>query len=245
MKKLILAVLLLGGGLHAQILRPILTGLNVSTGGGGGITEVCHVPLTGNGTGSITSDPVDCIGSNLVCFVAAGAAAVKVTTNVTVIDSTAPLNGYAPVANSLSAQNGDIGLFYQVGILGTTGVTFAMTGGNFSAGEALCVSGAMGVFDQGTNDYAANTGTASTIQPQAITPTQDNEIVVVACAGAENTISVTSGVTQQYNTTFAGGVAISVAIGYVVQTSATMIQPTCTAGSSAAGSLEAGIGSFQ
>jgi len=243
MKRIVL-LLTICSLLSAQMPFPGFGLTHAVGGGGGGISLVCEAPLIGNGTGSITSGLVDCTGSSLTCFVAAGSAASKVTVNATVSDSTS-LTPYTFVANSLSAQNGDIGLAYRTGITGSSVQVFIMTGGSFSSGIGACFSGAMGTFDQGTNQYAANTGTASTIQPASITPVHDNEIVIVVCAGAENTISVTSGVTTQYNTTFTGGVAISTALGWIVQTTATAIQPTCTAGSSAAGSLEAGIGSFQ
>lgn len=111
------------------------------------------------------------------------------------------------------------------------------TGHTFTSGAfgSLCVSAFSGaalssVFDQQTAGGSAAGGAGTTVQPGSVTPTQDDELIISGVGGNQyaNPPTVDSGFTIPANQPTVDGVNFGSTIGYLIQTSASAVNPTWT-----------------
>lgn len=135
-------------------------------------------------------------------------------------------------------------IFYAKNPKVGTGHTFTLTPGGVGY-PTLCVEGFSGVdtispFDQETG--AGSSGITTSLATGSITPTQDNELVIVGhCAENTNAASINSGFTiaqQKYI-----GAGESGMLAYKIQTTAAAVNPTVTL--PAADYLSVAIASFK
>ncbi len=182
------------------------------------------IPATANGTNS--SPAVDTTGATLlVAFVddeTAGAAA----------PSDNKSNTWSPLT-SKTGQFTTGRLFYVANPVVGSGHVFSNTGGtNFGSAVFMAFSGTATTspFDQ---ESGAGTSGATTLQPGSITPSQANCVLVTGVGfGSTQTYSINSGFSTPLQTNFAGGVGSGSGMSYLVQTSASAVNPTWTPTSS-------------
>lgn len=120
-------------------------------------------------------------------------------------------------------------LYYVANPTVGTGHTFTCPSGNQPALVVAAFSGVSTVspVDQQNGFGPAN---ASTIQPGSVTPAEDDELVVSGCAQYSSASMSASGMTVANTVPDNGGVNIGTAMAYVVQTTATAINPTWSTG---------------
>lgn len=107
------------------------------------------------------------------------------------------------------------------------GHTFTSTGVGF--GPAICVGafsgGAVNPFDTGKDN--GNTGAASPVSTGSITPSVDNEIIIVGGSTQADVTGMDSGVTLLEHVAF-GGFWSGAGLGYKIQTTAAAINVSVT-----------------
>src|SRR5215469_977609 len=130
----------------------------------------------------------------------------------------------------------DVRLYYCASPTVGTGHTFTVgttTGNIFASLEVQAWSGAATshCLDQSTG----GTRQAMAIQPGAITPSQNNALLVTAIAPSSdsaNATAIDSGFTITDNNSFVGGTNVAGALAYLIQTSAATVNPTWTVSTS-------------
>lgn len=143
-----------------------------------------------------------------------------------------------------SSVSGSTKIFYSVPTSVGSGHTFTATTGNFFGTiSAAAFSGALqsGPFDQ---ENGANNSSTTTLATGSVTPSVANELIIASpmCTnGRTFTIDSSFSITTQANggaSDFSGGIA------YLIQTSASAVNPTWTQSGSAA-QMAAAIATFK
>lgn len=174
-----------------------------------------------------TTASIDTTGASLLVAVCGGDPPAS---NFTVSDSKGNTWTALTEASGGGFPNGR--MYYVANPTVGTGHTFTLGGTNIYAGiEVASFSGITSTspFDQqnGVAGSAADGGTA-TAQPGSITPSENNELVVAGiCVSDSSTVTINSGMTvAPGQIPYAGGSNPTIAIAYIVQTTAAAINPT-------------------
>jgi hypothetical protein len=222
---------------------------NFVSGGGGG-PLLAHLAQGSTDSNSFTSSAINTTGASLIVIGLAwyGPNAASLTPT----DSQS--NTYTAAASTKQVTTSPyLELYYKYSPSTSSSHTFTAGGVNvtYPLMFVFAFNGTTGAsVDQGTN--FGNAGSASSIQPNPITPLHNNEIIVSLVGvntqpTSNGAISIDSGFTQPdasvgYNISTAGHYGGSMA--YLVQTTAAAINPTWSWTPAASG-LGANIGSFQ
>lgn len=159
-------------------------------------------------------------------------------------------NSYTALNNYTAGSVLSTTLFYVASPTVTSSMTFTAgsVGGNF---PVICVAGFSGTAASTPFDVQNGGGSLgfNPVQPGSITPSVNNELVVSgygnAASGAPNTMSIDSGFTISSQTAGAAGASWGGAIAYLIQTSASAVNPTWSTTSVTASSSQANIASFK
>jgi len=187
-------------------------GLIPPIAGASGPTLIAHTAATGQG---VTSSTINTTGTTLLV---AGVSAYADTAGIT--DSAGNTWSSAPLYH----VNGDAGIqiFYVISPTTSASHTFTTQSNGY---PSLCVQ-AWGSFT-GISLDVYNGATAA--QPGSITPNHNGELVVTAMtsySATASTASVDSGFTISDQEPGVEGVDVGAAFAYLVQTTATAIDPT-------------------
>lgn len=188
-------------------------------------THLGNIAAVGGANGNTTA-AVDTTGANLIVLVVTDFAAGP---GVTLSDSKG--NTWTGLtAQTNSSNNGRVRIYYCFAPTVGSGHTFTVSGtGTFSAVGGAFFSGAVtSPFDQQNGAQNSNTG-STTLQPGSITPTEDNELVIVATNFNENgSVSIDGGFTEATELAPAGATNFGTMLAYLPQTTATAVNPTLT-----------------
>lgn len=187
---------------------------------------IAHVEAS-LGVNGGTTGAIDTTGAS---FLVASVAWYSLGTGPTVTDSKS--NTWSSLT-TYSAAGIANRLWYCIPSSVGSGHTFTGTGsGSYSSMQVLAFSGqAVSPFDV---ENGATVG-STTIQPGSITPSEDNELVVVGLAHENNggsAVSIDGGFTA-YKSAYSGGTSEGGGIAYLIQTTAAAANPTWNIGSSA------------
>lgn len=191
------------------------------------------------GLSNPTTPAINTTGANLILF----AMSATVSPSPGMQDSAN--NTWHTAGTSLSG-NFQWGLFYAFNPTTSNSHTFELTGTDIEGALAvLAYSGATTTNPLDQGDSTSGSGLTISIGP--ITPTENGELIV-ASAHNQNvgtTLSVNSGMTVQEFVDAVGSTNFGVGIATFVQTTAAMIDPTFTFGSTQTSPSGAAIGSFE
>lgn len=197
--------------------------------------------VSAGGVGNFTSGPIDTSGANLIV----------VNVNSAIFGGTGVLsdsksNTWTPLTSYADLAGGRTQLYFCYGPATDINHTFTLTGSIGSAITVLALSGASSSPPDNDAGHTTN-GSASSVQPGSITPTEAGEIIITGlgtATGSWGTLSIDSGFTIDTSIDFFSGSNEGSAIAYFVQGAASPVNPTWSF-SSAVGSAGASIASFK
>ena len=215
-----------------------------------GITAVTGAETYQQGNGgntTITATPINTTGAN-ACMLAVSGYSTNLATGAAITDSSDGVNFtngtvWSTIPDSLTGS-ARTAIFYAIGSNLHTAASHTFkattgTGNTYLSVAVKCWSGVGGL--DGSVHHRAYVGT-NTVAPGSITPTNNNELVVLACADTMASIqdSVT-GFTKSENVAFSSSHAIALWFGYQLQTTKTAVNPSCnsTGASTAMGAVQA------
>jgi len=214
---------------------------NTPAAGGGAITLITHVGAqSSNGGNSVTTGSVDTSGANLlVCATIAGTSTPNTPTDAKGNTWTG-LTAYHPTGGSVFVK-----MWYSVPTTVGSGETFSFSQSS-TFPSIFC--GAWSNSIASPFDVENGNGTTSSpVQPGSITPSANNYLVVTsAYSNAATGAPTVSGgsVTLLDSAALSGGNAYGGGLGYVVQTTATAVNPTW-ASTGSPSEMASGIASFK
>lgn len=190
-----------------------------------------------------TSSAIDTTGANLLVVAYSHVAGATPTLS----DSKG--NTWSSVAVSVGGADWDLRLYYSVPSSVGSGHTFTVAAGGAEVQASVSVQAWAGAattpLDQTNNNYAG-TGSDTSVQPGSVTPSEANELVVTALENrfdsSDSSRSINSGFTISGQSGNHDNSA-SLALAYLVQTSAAAVNPTWSW--SSGGTANAVIGTFK
>lgn len=182
-------------------------------------------PATGSGGG--TTSPIDTTGADLLV--------VAVLGNTSAAPTDSKSNTWVGLTTYAGSSAG-VTIWYCRGGTAGSGHTFSSPGGyaGLWAG-AFAGSKSSGVFDLGS-DVGTGTSGVATLSPGSVTPSAPGAIIISACAWEffASFVSVDSGFTAS-GFDGVGGTTYGGAGGYLIQSSASPVNPTWTRGDASGG----------
>jgi hypothetical protein len=185
------------------------------------------------GTGNVaTTGAIDTTGANLIVIIVAdyNAEAPSVVTD-------SKSNNYTALSTS-TGQFSQVLIHYLYNPTVGSGHTFTATRtGGFPAIKAYAFSGSVASpFDVGGGDGVASPG-PTTVQPGPVTPSEDNELLVTGWGWSQvsDTPTIDGGFSSPTSVNNNPGVHFALSAAYLIQTTATLSDPTWTISSSAEG----------
>jgi hypothetical protein len=183
------------------------------------ITLIAHVVAQTTGGSNVTSSAIDTTGATLLVMVTCDNG-----DNTAISDSKGNTWSHLTLQDSGSG-GGRTQLHYVVSPTVGSGHTFTHnTSGHFPALAVAAFSNG-GIFDA---ENGNKTASATTLQPNSVTPTQDNELIIFGLGDARTTTASVNVGTITDQLALAPGVAFAIALAYEVQTAATARNPTWT-----------------
>ena len=175
---------------------------------------IVSTKATVNGAAGLTTPAVDTSGANLIVISISG-------DNGTPSDS----KGNTWTALTDAAGNPTARLFYSANPTVGVGHTFTSPSAFCPIFVAAFSSGGVSPFDQ--ENTAQTASNVVTLSPGSITPTLDNELVVSALGTQDpaDTHAINSSMSIVQSTNGASGVSFGGGLAYIVQTTATAINP--------------------
>ena len=126
--------------------------------------------------------------------------------------------------------------------------TFTAPGANIANYPSIAVAAYAGSVASPVDQQNGNTtgGSGSTVQPNSITPSEDSELVLTACAwdGSVTMSSINGGFAIEATANYSAGNAIGVSLAHLIQATAAAANPTWTL-SGSANDRVAAIASFK
>ena len=210
------------------------------------ISIIAHtgvIPTAANATANTTS-AIDTTGANKI-FVGVGNLFAAVdASNIALTDSKG--NTFNFIGAGSGGSTLQCGMYECDNPIVGSGHTFTATekaSGGYPSVFVIAVSGAdtTSAYDQ---QHGNASSSSATIQPGSTTPTVNNEILVtfLSCS-TPSSMSIDSGFTITDNLPYTTGTAVSGAMAYLIQTTATTSNPTWT--QSPANLIAAFIASFK
>lgn len=202
------------------------------------ITVIGHISKVATSSGATTST-LDTTGADTLVFFTSG-----VPGAFTVSDS--KVNTWTALTQWGLAGDEGAQLYYAKNATVGAGHTFTTSGANsFSPVAVLALAGGdlTAPFDVENGTHVLST----TIQPGSITPGSNNEIVICGYGGDDTGTavhSIDSGFTKVEDIAFVGGNSFSIALGYIIQTTAGAVNPTWS-GPGSNFTIASGIASFK
>jgi hypothetical protein len=191
-------------------------------------TRVISLVAHGQASGAIspTTSAINMVGANLLivnCTWLTSAGSVVVT------DSSS--NTWIPLTSVVSSQGFSSRLFYAQSAITTSSQTFTASIGATNIFAALIVAGFSGALPSGTFDQqnsAMSFAAVTTQQPGSITPTGNGELIIsnLGYNNATTPPTINSGFSILENVTFAGGVNYGASMAFLIQGTASPINPT-------------------
>lgn len=197
------------------------------------VNSVTDGSTAGNG---FTTGSMDTSGASLLVLVAASFHGAS--THGTPSDSKS--NAWTESLNAFVTADTRCVIWYVENPTVGSGHTFTWTNGITppeALGYAAIVAAAFaGTVTSGVADGAtSNASTNTTIQPGSLTPSQNGDVIVAGLGfGATNTPSVDSGFSTPTGIGFSSGNHYGVSLAYLIQGTASAVNPTWTVGTSCA-----------
>jgi hypothetical protein len=188
------------------------------------IALVSHTIITGVNGGTTTA--INTTGASLLVVVTTQNGA-----NTVVFPSDSLVNTWTKLTGQVNATNTANTIFYVANPIVGASQTFTISGTtDYLNMQILAFSGtAVGPIDLSTGGQAANP--ALTVQPGSVTPTVANSLVVTgfsAATGSTTNETINLGFTITDQAQEAGGVNFAGGAAYLIQTTATAVNPTWT-----------------
>ncbi len=208
---------------------------------------VAHTSAGSADGNSVISSAINTSGANLLLVIASNYSAINLQGTITDL-----VGGNSNTWHGLTIKdNGAVAvrIWWSTPTFVGSGHTFSITGTTiFPTITVLALSGSTASpFDQ--ENGATVSAAQLTIQPGSVTPSEDNEIVITGLAWLDaGGATINSGFTISDQTPTVGGQSISGGAAYLIQTTATAVNPTWTILTSSGGaaavsaSFKAGAG---
>lgn len=173
------------------------------------------------GSSGGTTSSFDSTGGNLVVV---AVSSYQPSAAPTVSDSKG--NTYTALTAQVDGTTHRIQIFYTANATVGSGHTVTITGGtSYSSASVLVFSGA-----KTTSPFDQQNGAAGAVSPAStgsVTPTEDNEVLVagIALGDPATTLSINASFSTPAVVYFSGGIAYGVGSAYIIQTTATAVNP--------------------
>jgi hypothetical protein len=208
---------------------------------------ISHTAIGSSNGNTVTTSQINTTGANFIVIGLSwynpGAAATLSDSNGT----TSPLNTWTGLTSVIDPSGNSARLFYCYGPTTAASQTFTVGGGtNFPNIMVSAFSGALtSPFDQ-ENSHGSNAGGLTSSQDgAAITPVQNNELVITMLnAGGGSGYTVNGGFNLLDNVTYVSGRDYGGAMAWLKQTTAAPVQPTWS-WTGAAGNAETALATFK
>ena len=184
-----------------------------------------HVGARGaGGGGAFTSTAIDTTGADLIV--------ISLSTNsggggaATLSDSKSNTWLVAKDNSSTGNQFNSCVMYYCHAPTVGTGHTFTATGTGFYG--SICVEAWQGSVASPIDQTNANSGNLTVVQPGSITPGQNGELVIAVVGDNSGGATINSGFSISDDVPTTGSVSIGTAMAYLVQSTASAVNPTWT-----------------
>lgn len=178
---------------------------------------------------TVTTDAIDTTGASLIVV---GVHWFDFGEAPSLTDSAS--NSWTGLNTGGAASSPQTKIYYKAAPTTSASHTFtaSSTGGSYPTLTVLVLSGtASSPFDQ----QSTGSATSTTVQPGSVTPTEDNEIVIVIYSNNQTGgMTVNGGFTESNDVEASGGAHVGGMMAYLIQTTAAAANPTGTVGSSEA-----------
>lgn len=188
------------------------------------IALISHTAAGSAGAGfpsSVTTSAINTTGSNLIIISRCDFS----NTDVSVNDSAG--NTWTLIVNYQPANTVNVAVYYCLNPVTSATHTFSTPTDAQGTFPSIAVAAFSGVKSSSALDTFTNnqTAAASSLQPGSITP-PSNGSLLYACAASASTSTTITGMTVLDDVAFANGVHLGFTHGYVIQTTASALNPT-------------------
>lgn len=193
---------------------------------------------------NVTTSAINTTGANFMIIGIGHAVSTAVTT------PTDSVGGNTWTALTGQDAPGNNGMVFYYAANPNTGASQTFTESPNNNFPSICVFAFSGVTTTSPFDVQNGSNTASNVttkQPGSVTPSQNNEVIVSAVSFGNATMSVDSGFTIPGSGQINGisGHSYGTAMGYLIQTSASAVNPTWTVSVGSAQPLATVIATFK
>lgn len=195
-----------------------------------GITLVANVTFSGGGSAGGTTSAIDTSAANFIV--------INVGTFFNSNQAPGDSKGNTWTALTAQGNGNNTQLWYCSPCVTGAGHTFTTPGAGFPSMEVAAFSG-LAASPYGSQESGAMASAVTSMQPGTLTPGQINSLVIVGCTingGSSGPYTVTGGSVAAIDSAVeTGSTNVGTIMGYVVQSTATALNPTCAWTGSAGG----------